>query len=137
MSPFLCPDVLIAGPGRNLLIGGAGCDVLIAGGPKGGKGKSQGGTILIAGETAYTAYDANDAALSAILAEWSSSRSRFARVHNLLNGRGSKHRLNGSVFLNPKTIKPDRTLDHLVGDSRHDWFRPGRGDKLFHALRKP
>jgi hypothetical protein len=106
-------DILIAGPGR---------DILIADHPKRGKGDPQGGSILVAGETAY---DANDAALNAIMFEWASRRPRLARVHNLLNGRGSRHRLNGSVFLNAKTIKYQRT-DTIVGDNRYDWFRLGR-----------
>jgi hypothetical protein len=116
-------DVLIAGPGRDLLIGGAGHAILIADPPKRGKRAAQGGSILIAGKTTY---DANDAALDTIMSEWASRRSRFARAHNLLNGRASKHRLNGSVFLNAKTIEYQRT-DTIVGDNRFDWLRLGRG----------
>jgi Ca2+-binding RTX toxin-like protein len=127
-------DILVAGPGRDLLIGGAGRDILIAGDPKRGKGDSQGGSILVAGETAY---DANDAALEAILAEWTSRRSRSRRAHNLLNGRGARHRLNGSVFLNAKTIKSHRTADTMVGNNRYDWFPLGRGNhQLYLPLRK-
>jgi Ca2+-binding RTX toxin-like protein len=118
-------DILIAGPGRDILIGGTGRDILIADEPKRGKGDPQGGSILVAGATAY---DANDVALEAIMAEWTSRRSRTTRAHNLLNGRGSRHRLNGSVFLNAKTIKSDHTADTIVGHNRYDWFRLGRGN---------
>jgi hypothetical protein len=55
------------------------------------------------------------------MAEWASRRPRSARVHNLINRGGSHHRLNGSVFLNAKTIKYNRT-DTIVGDNRYDWF---------------
>jgi hypothetical protein len=115
-------DVLIAGPGRDLLIGGAGRAILIADPPRRGRRDPRGGSILIAGATAY---DANDAALDAIMAEWASLRPRFARAHDLLDGRGSRHRLNGSAFLNAKTIEYRRT-DTIVGDDRYDWLRLGR-----------
>ena len=71
-------DQLFAGAGRNLLIGGAGSDVLSAG--------LSGGSILIGGSTSH---DANDVALRAILAEWSSSRSLSERIANLTDGSGS------------------------------------------------
>ena len=76
-------DVLIAGNGNTILLGGAGDDQLIAGAGRnlliGGEGRDllaavrrAGGSILIGGSTAH---DANDQALGAVLAEWSSDRS--------------------------------------------------------------
>jgi hypothetical protein len=53
-------DILIGGPGRNLLIGGAGHDVLVG---------CRGHDVEIGGRTAF---DSNDAALAAIMAEWTS-----------------------------------------------------------------
>src|SRR5262249_1691352 len=53
-------DVLLGGSSRNLLIGGLGADQLTGNG---------GSDILIGGRTAF---DANDAALAAIMAEWTS-----------------------------------------------------------------
>ncbi len=119
-------DLMVAGPGRNLLIGGAGRDILIGDHPGRGRGRSQGGSILVAGATKY---DANDAALHAIMSEWASQRSRFVRARNLLDGRGSRHRLNGSVFLNAKAIRSDHTVNTLVGHNRYNWFRLDRGSR--------
>ena len=45
--------------------------------------------ILITG---YTIYDANDIALRAILAEWTSSHDYLTRTRNLSNGSGSADR---------------------------------------------
>src|SRR5262249_3225288 len=56
-------DVLYGANGRNVLIGGSGRDTLYA---------ADGDNILIGGATAH---DANQAALAAILAEWSSNAS--------------------------------------------------------------
>jgi Ca2+-binding RTX toxin-like protein len=106
-------DKLQSGQGSDLLIGGRGADKLDGGG---------GDDLLIAG---FTAFDANHAALQAILAEWTSSRPYEARVDNL-RGEGSGPRLNGDYFL--KTDGPDCTLfddnaeDKLAGDSGRDWF---------------
>ena len=72
-------DRLMAGGGSSLLIGGPGRDVLAA------AQTGRRGSILIGGSTAF---DANDAALSAILAEWSSSRPRSARIANIKRGSG-------------------------------------------------
>src|SRR5207302_2047681 len=52
-------DVLTGGKGSNLLIGGRGLDLLF------GNGQD----LLVGGTTAY---DADDAALAAVLAEWAS-----------------------------------------------------------------
>ena len=56
---------------------------------------NSGDDILIAGTTAF---DHNQAALAAIMAEWTSARSYADRVANL-SGTGSGPRDNGSVFL--------------------------------------
>ena len=72
--------------GPNLLIGGSGADTLIAG---------SGDDLLIAGTTAF---DANEAALAAIMAEWTSGRDYATRVANL-SGTGSGPRSNGNFFL--------------------------------------
>ena len=67
-------DRLQAGPGRNLLIGGDGQDTL-----RGNSGQN----ILIGGRTTY---DNNDAALAAIMAEWTSTRSFKQRCADLSAG---------------------------------------------------
>ena len=126
-------DTLIAGPGRDILIGGKGGDTLIAVETRHGLGKQAGGSILISGTTAY---DANDAALSAIMAEWASGRPRFARVHDLLVGRGRKAASKGSVRLNSKTVKNDRARDRLIGDRLDLFFIGGHDERLIAPARR-
>lgn len=108
-------NTLYAGTGRAILIGGAGKSVL--------RGASN-DTILIGGTTKY---DTNDAALSAILAEWSSTRTFNARVTRLKNGVGPNKsvflRLNDSVF---DSASPDR----LIGGKSKDWFLGFPGDSI-------
>ena len=79
--------------------------------------------------------DGNDAALHAILAEWSSDRSLRTRIADLTDGSGSRHRLNGDYFLNGDTLLDDGVADLLFGDSRQDWFLPFSGDRV--VDRKP
>jgi Ca2+-binding RTX toxin-like protein len=106
-------DKLESGPGADLLIGGRGGDQLDAGG---------GDDLLIAG---FTEFDANPAALAAILAEWTAPREAEVRVANL-RGEGSGPRLNGDYFL--KTNGPDAALfqdveqDDMTGGAGRDWF---------------
>jgi Ca2+-binding RTX toxin-like protein len=106
-------DVLIGGSGRAVLIGGAGSDQLI-----GGAGED----LLIGGTTAF---DANEAALAAILAEWSSGRDYATRVANL-SGTGSGPRLNGDTLLTASgpgaTVFDDGDRDVLSGGTGLDWF---------------
>ncbi len=99
--------------GRNILIGGTDADRLTG---------SSGDDILIAGSTDF---DANDAALRAILAEWSSllpSHVYATRVQNLRDGTGSGDRLNGAFFLTAATVHDDAAVDTLTGKKALDWF---------------
>jgi hypothetical protein len=114
-------DSLTAGGGTSLLIGGPGRDVLSA--PRTGRR----GSILIGGATSS---DANDVALSAILAEWSSSRPRSTRIANIKWGSGSHRRLNGEAFLKTITLGDDDARDVLSGNAHRDWFLPGTGDAV-------
>jgi hypothetical protein len=119
-------DVLVGGKGDNVLVGGSGRDLLI-----GGRGAdllwSRGEDILIGG---YTDFDGNEAALAAVMAEWTSGHSRAERIAHL-QGRGSGPRLNGNVFLT--TTGPHATVhaghgpDWLLGNPGQDWF-VGEGD---------
>jgi hypothetical protein len=98
-----------AASGRSLLIGGAGGDTLTAGAA---------GDILIGGTTIF---DDNDAALTAILAEWQSSDSYNTRFDRL-EGRESGG-LNGSVHLIAgTTVKEDGRSDVLNGGAGFDWY---------------
>jgi Ca2+-binding RTX toxin-like protein len=106
-------DTLIAGKGRDLLIAGAGASRLIG---------NSGDDILIAGTTAF---DDNEAALYAIMAEWTSSRSYADRVANL-SGTGSGPSNNGNYFLiasGPNaTVFDNGASNVLNGGSGLDWF---------------
>jgi Ca2+-binding RTX toxin-like protein len=102
-------DTLIGGSGRSVLIGGLGADRLV-GGP--------GDDLLIGGTTTF---DADPAALYAILSEWSSGRDYATRVANL-SGTGTGPRLNGDTFLTNLTVLDDGVQDKLTGSSGLDWF---------------
>ncbi len=112
-------DVLLGGEGDDLLVGGSGRDVLI-----GGQGAdcivgNADDDIIIA---SFTAFDAHDAALCTIMAEWASSRDFQTRVNNLRDGTGSADRLNGAFFLDSSTVRDDGVKDVLTGSSGQDWF---------------
>ena len=97
-----------------MLIGGRGHDRLKA---------SAGDNILIAG---FTDYDANEAALAAISAEWNRRGATYQeRVDHLLNGGG----LNGLTRLHPTTVHDDGNFDVVNGfvppklqQDQRDWF---------------
>jgi Ca2+-binding RTX toxin-like protein len=109
-------DLLIGGRGRNLMIGGAGKDVLFGGGR---------GDILIGGTTAY---DSNETALRALLAEWASADSYKTRVEHLFGTLGGG--LNGSYHLNADTVHDDGARDVLWGGDGRDWFLVSPKDKV-------
>lgn len=104
-------DVLFGQLGRNLLIGGPGSDCLLGGFDD---------DLLIGGRTAY---DNNDAALAAVLAEWSSHKPYSLRVNNLRTGLGVP-------ALNTDTVFDDKAPDILFGQFGWDWFFDGSGDML-------
>jgi Ca2+-binding RTX toxin-like protein len=121
-------DLLNGGAGRDLLIGGTGVDTLVG---------SSGEDLLISGSTAF---DADGAALQAILAEWTSGRTYEQRLANLTGTANSTFaaRSNGNFFLLPNygprnagnqaTVFDDTSIDTLTGgdpsraDSDRDWF---------------
>ena len=108
-------DQLQSGPGRSIMIGGRGSDTLIAG---------SGGAILIG---CTTDHDLLDAALDALLDEWSSSASysnRIAHLQGTLPGGQ-----NGSYLLTTSTVHDDGTADTLQGGSGDDWFFAAGGSR--------
>ena len=116
-------DILVGGDGNDKLFGGVGRDILI-----GGTGSDQlfggaGDDILVAGSTVH---DENIDALSAILAEWTSSNSYTTRVNNIRFGGGA----NGAFTLDAATVLDDGQVDILFGGAGQDWFLFGTGDKL-------
>jgi Ca2+-binding RTX toxin-like protein len=125
-------DHLHGGAGSNLLLGGVGDDHLHGGSERdlliGGLGADHlhgkpDDDLLIAGTTAF---DDDFDVLTAIMAEWNSSRSYATRVANLTDGTGSSTRVNGDSFLRadgPDAIVfDDNAQDHLHGASGLDWF---------------
>jgi PKD repeat protein len=117
-------DVLVGGEGDDLLVGGNGRDLLIGGF---GADRLLGDAhddIMIAG---YTAFDADAAALVAIMEEWTRTDADFAtRVAHLEGASGG---LNGAVRLlgtatgtSPATVHDDNAIDSLTGGSGSDWF---------------
>ncbi len=99
-------DILIGGLGRDRLRGHASDDVLI------------GGT---------TVHDANDAALLALLAEWTQATPIDDRIDHLENGSG----LNDPHYLNRGTqVLDDATRDRLYGGRDPDWFLSDPGDRF-------
>lgn len=96
-------DILEGGQGRNVLIGGLGKDCLYG---------TTGQSILVAGATDF---DANEAALAAILDEWASAAAYNTRVGHL---KGTiPGGLNGGVLLNSTTVHDDGAWDYLLGSA--------------------
>jgi CSLREA domain-containing protein len=103
-------DLLVGGGGRDFLVGGIGADRIVG---------NADDDLLIAGRTAF---DANDAALLAIMAEWTSQRDYATRVANL-RGEGTGERSNGEYFLRKGvTVLDDLARDVLTGSAGLDWF---------------
>lgn len=125
-------DVLVGGDGDDLLVGGGGRDLLV-----GGRGAdrivgNEGDDILIAGSLAF---DATDAALASVMAEWTSSRSYGDRVKNLRGDQSGREaafaeRANADNFLavtgnaqgRVTTLYDDDAADVLTGSAGQDWF---------------
>jgi Ca2+-binding RTX toxin-like protein len=111
---------VIAGAGRNLLIGGAGLDTL-----QGGLGEE----ILI-GST--TKYDTKPLALAAIMGEWASDSDFPLRQAHLTDGftvpgnpKLGLIQLVKKDKVHPKgTVLDDRAIDQLLGGPGDDWFFP-------------
>jgi hypothetical protein len=115
------------GDGNNTIVGGNGNDMILGGGAGnnnifshggsvvqiGGSGASQlhgglGSNLLIAGSTNF---DTNDAALGAILNEWSSKgtpQTHEAHLAGILPGG-----LNGSFLLNNSTVHASSAMNHI------------------------
>lgn len=111
-------DILLGGVGDDSLDGGKGLDLLIGGFGADQLRSGEDGDILIG---ATTIHDANEIALKAILAEWTSSRDYSTRIANI-RGTGSGTRNNANYFLNSSTVFDDAAADRLTGSSGLDWF---------------
>jgi hypothetical protein len=114
-------DILVGGDGNDRLFGNRGRDLLIGGG--GSDQLSSGtvvrdfvtppqGDILIA---AQTVHDEFDAALRAILDDWTSATSIESSQERLIHGLDGLPKLNSSIIID------DAALDKLLTDLRSDW----------------
>lgn len=105
-------DLLVGGSGRDLLIGGTGADRIV-GDPD--------DDILIGGATSF---DAQQAALCAIMDEWTSQRTYAERTSNLTGATTGG--ANGQYYLNAgatnTTVFDDAAADVMTGSSGQDWF---------------
>lgn len=108
-------DRLKAGAGRSLLIGGLGADTLDG---------CSGQNVLIGGTTAY---DNNDAALAAILQEWTWKGPFRQRTRRLDNGitdpiLGLLRLKRSAAPGDGLTVLDDGTRDAFFGSPASDWF---------------
>jgi len=88
-----------------------------------GRLKKAGATKVFAGGdgddiaiSGFTSYDANEAALKAVLDEWTSSAPYGTRVANLRNGLG------GVMLQSGVTVFDDEAVDRMTGGGGDDWF---------------
>ena len=117
-------DVLMGAAGNDSLSGGSGRDLLIGGTGKDTLGGDAGDDILIGGTSSH---GGNIAALTAIMAEWTSANDYATRVAFLLNGGG----VNGTTKLNSTTVQNDSSAaDTLASGADIDWFFQSSADVL-------
>ena len=109
-------DDINGGKGRNLLIGGTGADRVVG---------NSGEDLLIGG---ITSWDAHEAALWALMQEWTSAASYDTRVARLRGTQGGG--ANGQFTLAGDTVLDDFAADKLTGSSGRDWFFTFAGDDV-------
>ncbi len=107
-------DVLIGGGGADLLIGGTGTDKLYSGTPSSLSSNVGAGSILIGDSTIY---DANEAALVSLLAQWDAPLPYATRIANLMSPASATH-----VSLTSSAILNDAAVDQIFGGGGMDWF---------------
>lgn len=108
-------DIILGGRGNDWIFGGLGRDILIGGAGNDWIFDFFGDNIVIGGTTDH---DADNAALSSIRDEWSSSNSFNTRVANIRNGGG----LNGTNVLDANTVHADSKQDHLFAPLGQSWM---------------
>jgi hypothetical protein len=113
------PTLLIGGSGKDTLWGGNGRTIMIGGSGAASMVAGSGDAVLIGGTTAY---DANAAALMALLNTWSSSASYSIRVSQLMSD---------PIYpLNASTVYNNNAVDSLFGGSGMDFFFQSPLDNL-------
>ena len=106
-------DVLLGGTGEDTILGGSGRDIVIGGDNKDTLQGDSGEDIIIGGTTSH---DGSDAALTALLAEWTGAGSYAARISALKTA--------GSINLIPGVdVFNDGDADILSGNGDKDWFQ--------------
>jgi hypothetical protein len=130
------PTVEVGGGGQNThLEGGQAGSILIAGTGAAHLEGHSGNDLLIGGTTAF---DANEAALLAVLAEWDSGASYLQRIADLqdapvtVNGQtvNPDGGYTAGYYLNGATVKDNGVTDHLAGAGARDWYFASLGDKI-------
>jgi Ca2+-binding RTX toxin-like protein len=113
-------DTLMSSTGRSIMIGGSGGDTLLAG---------AGQAVLIGGTTLY---DANDAALLAVINEWRSSPADTTllgyqtRAGHITGASGG---VNNGYYLKVGTVFNDAAIDRLLGNiAAYDLFFRSAGE---------
>ena len=84
-----------------------------------------------------TAFDNNESALLAVLAEWNSGESYLQRIANLqnapvtLNGQtvAPNGRYRAGYYLSAATVRDNGSSDHLGGGGGLDWLFASVSDK--------
>ncbi len=109
-------DVLVGGDDFDYLHGGRGRDIQIGGGGGDWLVGSNGDDILIGGSTIY---DDDDAALTALLTEWTTRTSYNNRINTIRSGTGS---LNGIRLEAGTTVHDDGATDVMIGNRGRDWY---------------
>jgi Ca2+-binding RTX toxin-like protein len=116
-------DVLVGGAGDDRLNGGSGRDIVIGG---------DGSDVIKAGAdqdiviTGFTDHDDDDAALLAILDEWTSNKSFEERVNNVMTGGG----LTGGFAFNSTTVHDDGDQDTATAGAGEDLIFLGDPSEL-------
>jgi hypothetical protein len=105
------PNMIVGGTGSNKLYGGVGRSVLIAGPGASLLSAGGGDAILLAGTTIY---NANDAALLAILDEWNSNESYATRSADIEGTGNDPLAQNGPYYLNASTVHSNGLVNHLA-----------------------
>jgi Ca2+-binding RTX toxin-like protein len=118
--------VLLGGDGDDLLVGQSGRDLLVAGDGADRIVGNADDDLLISGMLSFAD---QDAAIAAIMAEWTSSNSYAARIANL-SGKteeqgnadfAQRHNENYFLLL-AVTVISDDDRDTLTGSAGEDWF---------------
>jgi hypothetical protein len=113
--------ILMGGAGTNILKGGTGRDLLIGG--RGGSTITGGGDddIVIAGTTSF---DANEAALASLLAEWQRTDRGFQeRITDLQTGSTGLNA--GNHLLWGQTVFENGGSNSLTGGAGRNWYFTG------------